>query len=77
MQNIILFDPVKARTNLLPLTYTRPVALIRHGITTMLEKWQRAIPGNYSFQTQDYLSIKYSLVSADEDNDLYLSLIHI
>jgi len=73
MQNIILFDPVKARTDLLPLTYTRPVALIRHGITTMLEKWQRAIPGNYSFQTQDYLSIKYPLVSADEDNDLYIA----
>ncbi|MEZ3559599.1 MAG: GlmU family protein [Duncaniella sp.] len=73
MQNIILFDPVKARTDLLPLTYTRPVALIRHGITTMLEKWQHAIPGNYSFQTRDYLSIKYPLVSADEDNDLYIA----
>ncbi|MDE5692931.1 MAG: GlmU family protein [Duncaniella sp.] len=73
MQNIILFDPVKARTDLLPLTYTRPVALIRHGITTMLEKWQRAIQGTYSFQTQDYLSIKYPLVSADEDNDLYIA----
>ena len=73
MQNVILFDPVKARINLLPLTYTRPVALIRHGITTMFEKWQRAIEGTYSFQTQDYLSIKYPLTSVDEDNDLYIA----
>lgn len=73
MQNIILFDPVKARQELLPLTYTRPVALIRHGISTMLEKWQRAIEGTYSFETQDYLSIKYPISLAADGNDLYIA----
>ena len=56
MKNIILFDPEEARADLLPLTFTRPVALIRHGITTIAEKWQRAIPGTYSYATQDFSS---------------------
>ena len=73
MQNIILFDPVKAREALLPLTYTRPVALIRHGITTMLEKWQSAIEGTYSFETQDYLSTKYPLTLSADGDDLYIA----
>lgn len=73
MQNIILFDPAKVRLDLLPITYTRPVALIRHGITTMLEKWQKAIEGTYSFQTQDYLSTKYPLILSDKGNDLYIA----
>ncbi len=71
MKNIILFDPVEARAELMPLTLTRPVALLRHGITTFAEKWQAAIPGNYSFETQDYLSIKYPCVLADDN--LYIA----
>lgn len=59
MRNVILFDPAEVRENLLPLTYTRPVALIRHGIMTIAEKWSHAIEGEYSFETQDYLSEKY------------------
>ncbi|MDE6766063.1 MAG: glucose-1-phosphate thymidylyltransferase, partial [Duncaniella sp.] len=52
MKNIVLFDPVEVRAELLPLTYTRPVALLRHGVTTFAEKWQSVLPGNYSFETQ-------------------------
>lgn len=73
MRNIILFDPAKACEELLPLTYTRPVALIRHGITTMLEKWQHAIEGNYSFETRDYLSAKYPLSLSECGDDLYIA----
>jgi len=77
MKNIILFDPEMVRANLLPLTYTRPVALIRHGITTISEKWQRAIPGTYSYSTQDYLSKKYPMnVAADGDNLFIAGNIH-
>ena len=36
--NIILFDPQEVRDNLLPLTYTRPVADLRLGILTLAEK---------------------------------------
>ena len=46
---IILFDPHPVRENLLPLTYTRPVADMRLGITTIAEKWQALLPGSYSW----------------------------
>ncbi|MGL4292519.1 MAG: putative sugar nucleotidyl transferase [Bacteroidales bacterium] len=58
--NIILFDG-ETRKNLLPLSFSRPVAEFRFGILTMREKWERTLPGNYSYLTQDYLSEKYQL----------------
>ncbi len=73
MKNIILFDPVEARDRLLPLTLTRPVALIRHGITTISEKWQKSIPGAYSYSTQDYLSMKYPMVEATDGDNLFIA----
>lgn len=73
MKNIILFDPVEARDRLLPLTLTRPVALIRHGITTISEKWQKAIPGAYSYSTQDYLSMKYPMIEATDGDNLFIA----
>ncbi len=73
MKNIILFDPVEARAGLLPLTLTRPVALLRHGITTLSEKWQKAIPGTYSYSTQDYLSIKYPMIEAADGDNLFIA----
>ena len=39
-RNIILFDDNEVRKQLLPLTYTRPTAMLRVGITTIGEKWQ-------------------------------------
>ena len=53
--NIILFDN-HIREHLLPLTFTRPVSEIRIGITTIREKWERALKTESSFFTQDYLS---------------------
>ena len=37
--NLILFDEPAIRQNLLPFTFTRPVADIRVGILTIAEKW--------------------------------------
>ncbi|EPR65765.1 putative sugar nucleotidyl transferase [Cyclobacterium qasimii] len=42
MDNIVLFDDPKSRGNLLPFTFTRPVAEIRIGIFKISEKM--AIP---------------------------------
>jgi UDP-N-acetylglucosamine diphosphorylase/glucosamine-1-phosphate N-acetyltransferase len=58
--NIVLFDPETARGNLLPLTYTRPVSEIRIGIDTIAQKWQSMLPGNYFYDTVDYLRAKYA-----------------
>lgn len=67
MRNIILFDDDKVRASLLPLTFTRPVAEVRFGIMTQAEKWKRAIEGEYSCLTQDYLSVKYPVVMAGDN----------
>lgn len=57
--NIILFDTEESRGNLLPLTYTRPVSEIRMGIDTNTERWQSFLPGEYSYDTADYLRAKF------------------
>ena len=64
--NYILFDGSE-RNTLLPLTYTRPVADIRIGITTVKEKWERFLNSSMSFKTQEYLSNKYPTVVSDEN----------
>ncbi len=57
--NLILFDSHKIRTNLLPLTFTRPVADIRLGILTIREKWEKYL-GQKSFTlTENYLQQKF------------------
>ena len=52
---IVVFDPEGIRENLLPITYTRPVGAIRLGINTMAERWQAFLPGEYFWQTENYL----------------------
>ena len=65
--NYILFDDQNIRPALLPLTFTRPVCEIRIGIQTISEKWNDVLKTTVSFQTQDYLQIKYPL-NLSEDN---------
>ena len=67
MRNIILFDDKVARENLLPLSFTRPVADMRFGIMTIRQKWEKALAGNYSYLTVEYLSTKYAKSIATEN----------
>ena len=67
MRNIILFDAVEVRENLLPITFTRPVADLRVGILTIREKWEHVLDGAYSYLTVDYLQEKYPIAIADEN----------
>jgi UDP-N-acetylglucosamine diphosphorylase/glucosamine-1-phosphate N-acetyltransferase len=57
--NIILFDNAD-RNNLLPFTFSRPVSEILIGITTIKEKWELLTGATCSYQTVDYLSVKFS-----------------
>lgn len=67
--NVILFDDPIIRENLLPLTFTRPVADIRIGILTIREKWEKLTGLVTSSKTQSYLSEKYSTeYTIDTDN---------
>ncbi len=60
MMNIILFDTAQEHGNLLPLTFTRPVAELRVGIDTLRAKWEALLPGQYSYITPTYLNGKYA-----------------
>ncbi|OIQ22922.1 GlmU family protein [Lacinutrix sp. MedPE-SW] len=64
--NYILFDG-PARNQLLPFTYTRPVADIRVGILTIREKWEKYLQATTTTVTEDYLSEKWPMVEL-EDN---------
>lgn len=64
--NYILFDG-PSRNNLLPFTFTRPVADIRVGILTIREKWELFLDATTTTITEDYLSDKYPMVEMDEN----------
>lgn len=64
--NYILFDG-PSRNNLLPFTFTRPVADIRIGILTIREKWETFLDTTTTTITEDYLSDKYPMVEMDEN----------
>lgn len=60
MINIIFFDQNEWQ-ELLPITFTRPVAKLRIGILTIEEKWKNLLSCECSFYTQKYLSEKYKI----------------
>ena len=64
--NIILFDG-RSRNDLLPFTFTRPVAEIRIGILTIREKWEKMLPSTYSYLTQEYLQERFPMVESDDN----------
>lgn len=72
--NYILFDG-PARNQLLPFTFTRPVADIRVGILTIREKWEQYLNFTTSTLTEEYLSVKYPMVEVENNimiNSSYL-----
>lgn len=64
--NYILFDGPN-RNQLLPFTFTRPVADIRVGILTIREKWEKYLGYTTTTLTEDYLMGKYPMVEMDEN----------
>jgi UDP-N-acetylglucosamine diphosphorylase/glucosamine-1-phosphate N-acetyltransferase len=69
--NYILFDESAVRTNLLPLTFMRPVADIRFGILTIREKWEKQLNAKTSTLTDTYLSRKFPIVK--EENNVLIN----
>lgn len=65
MTSYILFDD--SRSDLLPLTFTRPVGDIRVGILTIKEKWERHFNASFSFLTEEYLSSKFPCLKSDDN----------
>ncbi|WP_221390135.1 putative sugar nucleotidyl transferase [Dyadobacter sp. NIV53] len=67
MPSIILFDEPVLRAQLLPFTYTRPVAAIRCGIHTIAEKWANCYRTTPSYLTEDYLQAGFALKTSDDN----------
>lgn len=64
--NYILYDGA-VRNDLLPFTFTRPVADIRIGILTIREKWEKFLGTTTTTITEEYLSEKYPMVELEEN----------
>jgi UDP-N-acetylglucosamine diphosphorylase/glucosamine-1-phosphate N-acetyltransferase len=65
--NVILFDDPVIRQDLLPFTFTRPVAKIRVGILTIDEKWGKWLGTTPSFKTEEYLQKKFPVKSTSDN----------
>ena len=72
--NYILFDG-PYRDNLLPFTYTKPVADLRIGILTIREKWELFLKTTTTTVTEDYLSEKYPMVELENNVMINASVI--
>lgn len=57
--NIALYDHPQIRVQMLPFTYTRPIADILIGIYSIKDKWQHYLNQSVSHITEDYLSEKF------------------
>ncbi|GEQ85959.1 glucose-1-phosphate thymidylyltransferase [Patiriisocius marinistellae] len=64
--NYILFDG-SVRNQLLPFTFTRPVAEVRVGILTIREKWEQMLGFTTTTVTEDYLADKWPMVELESN----------
>ncbi|HRH02488.1 MAG TPA: GlmU family protein [Bacteroidia bacterium] len=70
--NFIFFDD-KTNEQLLPLTFTRPVADIRVGILTIREKWEKALGVQTSFVSKEYLSLNFPLRMSESEDNVFIN----
>lgn len=71
-RHIIIYDTKEDFGNLLPITFTRPISNIRVGITTIREKWEALLPGNYCVETADFLSDIFPCEIKEDEDTLYV-----
>lgn len=73
--HIILQDSEPIRTNLKPLTLTRPAAALLAGINdTIAQRWAKLLPqATVGFETADYLAEKYPRGNAPEADSLFIA----
>lgn len=64
--NYILFDDITWQ-NMLPLTFTRPVAELRIGILTIREKWEKKLNTSCFYFTQQFLQKRFRLIQSMEN----------
>ncbi len=66
--NILFAESSDAHLQLLPLTYTRPIANLRVGILTIDEKWAKQLAiESFGYATQEYLQAKFPFTEANDE----------
>lgn len=70
---IYLFDSTETHENLLPLSFTRPIADFRCGIMTLREKWEHYISADYGYLPVDYLQDKYGSVADPNEEAIFIA----
>ncbi|MEO6882664.1 MAG: GlmU family protein [Bacteroidia bacterium] len=71
--NYILVDDAEVRENLLPLTFTRPIADIRIGILTIREKWEYFLGEKTFSETSSYLKKKFPEAPQKGKNNVWIN----
>lgn len=72
-RNIVLFDTEQTHADLLPLSYTRPIADFRIGIRTMREVWEEILPGNYCYRPVAYQREKFGSCPSEAADLLFVA----
>lgn len=70
---IYLFDSPESHENLLPLSFTRPIADFRCGILTIREKWEKYLPGDYGYYPIEYLQGKFGSVMNLNEEAIFIA----
>ncbi len=72
-KTIYLVDTPDSHENLLPLSFTRPVADFRVGITTIRQKWEDILPGYYNYYPVEYLREKFGTVDDPSAEAIFIT----
>lgn len=72
-QKIVLFDTQQTHSDLLPMSYTRPISDFRIGIRTMREVWEEILPGDYCYRPVEYQREKFGTCDADVDDYIFIA----
>ncbi len=64
--NFILFDELNIKQQLLPLTFTKPIAYIKWGIITIKEKWDLMLNTSTSVLTDSYMQTMFRLNTSEK-----------
>lgn len=70
---IYLFDTIDSHQNLLPLSFTRPLAEFRCGILTIRQKWEKLLPADYNFLPVEYLRMKFGQAPKADEEAIFIS----
>lgn len=70
---VVLFDTEATHSDLLPLSFTRPVADFRIGVRRLREVWEELLPGRYFYRPVEFQREKFGMPPAGESDMLFVA----